>query len=141
MILEFRKLDKSAKKPKYAHENDAGMDLFTLDKCVLRPGEISKVRTGIAMNIPSGYVGIIKDKSSIASAGISTLAGVVDAGYQGEIVVVMQNLNTTDYIFEKGQKFSQILIHKVENPKLVLVKEFDDVSSRGSGGFGSTGTV
>lgn len=90
------------------------------------------------MEIPDGYVGLIWDKSSVGSKGIKTLGGVVDAGYRGEVNVVVHNLNTMPYTFLHGNKVAQMLIQKVE---LLEVKEVDTLndSSRGVGGFGSTG--
>ncbi len=93
---------------------------------------------GIAMEIPDGYVGLIWDKSSVGSKGIKTLGGVVDAGYRGEVNVVVHNLNNVPYIFSHGNKVAQMLIQKVELPEIEEVGTLND-SSRGEGGFGSTG--
>ena len=96
------------------------------------------VRTGIAMEIPEGFVGLIWDKSSIGSKGIKTLGGVIDAGYRGEIQVMVTNLGDTAYTFEHGHKVAQMIIQKVEFPEIVEVSELSE-SLRGEGAFGSTG--
>ncbi|MCD5381378.1 MAG: dUTP diphosphatase [Candidatus Pacebacteria bacterium] len=139
MQLQIKKLTETAVVPVFAHTTDAGMDLFADEAVELKPGERVLVSTGIAMAIPEGYVGLVWDKSGLAvKRGIKTMAGVIDAGYRGEIKVAL--LNTTDKAqsFEIGEKVSQILIQKVEQPEMVLVDELSD-TERGEGGFGSTG--
>ena len=97
------------------------------------------VRTGIAAQIPEGYVGLVWDKSGIAiKEGIKTLGGVIDSGYRGEILVGMINLGDKDYVFETGHKLAQLLIQKVEHIEVVEVRELSE-TPRGKGGFGSTG--
>ena len=91
------------------------------------------------MAIPPGYVGLIWDKSGIASKhGIKTMGGAIDSGYRGEIKIIMHNLSNTSYMIEKNTKIAQMLIQKVEQKDIVEVEELDE-SDRGSGGFGSTG--
>ncbi|MEK7646243.1 MAG: dUTP diphosphatase [Patescibacteria group bacterium] len=139
MILRIKKLDPAAKLPSRAHEYDAGLDLYALEKTILKSGERKAVRTGIALEIPEGYVGLIWDKSGIAiKEGIKTLGGVVDAGYRGEVLVGTINLSAEEYVFEAGHKVAQILIQKVEQMEIEEVSELTD-TTRGQGGFGSTG--
>ncbi len=140
MKLEVKKLDPLAKLPTRAHPDDAGLDLYTLEECVLRPGERQAIKTGIAIAIPSGYVGLIWDKSSIpAKWGVKTMGGVVDASYRGEIHVIVVNLSDMPYTVEKGVKIAQLLIQKVKLPEVCEVSELDD-TIRGEKGFGSSGT-
>jgi dUTP pyrophosphatase len=139
MKLKIKKLDKNARLPKYAHTNDAGMDLFSIESKTLESGERFVCRTGIAMAIPTGYVGLIWDKSGVAAkGGIKTMGGVVDSSYRGEVGVVLKNLSKEKYEIKKGEKIAQMLIQKIENPE---IEEVDDLESteRGNGGFGSTG--
>lgn len=97
------------------------------------------VRTGISLEIPEGYVGLIWDKSGIAiKEGIKTLGGVIDAGYRGEILIGVINLGNKDYVFDVGHKVAQILIQKIENFEIIESQELSD-TSRGQSGFGSTG--
>ena len=139
MILRIKKLDPAAKLPSRAHEYDAGLDLYALEKTILKSGERKAVRTGIALEIPEGYVGLIWDKSGIAiKEGIKTLGGVVDEGYRGEVLVGTINLSAEEYVFEAGHKVAQILIQKVEQMEIEEVSELTD-TTRGQGGFGSTG--
>jgi dUTP pyrophosphatase len=93
---------------------------------------------GVAFEIEVGCVGLIWDKSSIGSKSLKTLGGVVDAGYRGEVSVMVHNLGDTSYTFEHGHKVAQLVIQKVEFPEIVEVDELSE-SLRGEGGFGSTG--
>lgn len=139
MQLQIKKLTDTAVVPVFAHTTDAGMDLFADEVVEVKPGERVLVSTGIAMAIPEGYVGLVWDKSGLAvKRGIKTMAGVIDAGYRGEIKVAL--LNTTDETqsFEIGDKVSQMLIQKIEQPEMMVVNELSD-TERGEGGFGSTG--
>ncbi len=139
MIVGIKKIDPEAKLPAYAHPGDAGMDLFALEETAVAPGAIVKVRTGIAFEIPVGYVGLVWDKSSVGiNGGIKSVGGVLDAGYRGELFIGMANLSDKPYTFEKHHKVAQMLIQKVENPTLEEMTELSD-TSRGTGGFGSTG--
>lgn len=139
MEIKIKKIHKEARIPDYATKNDAGMDLYAVDDKVVVSGEIWACPTGIAMMIPSGYVGLIWDKSGIAlNGGVKTMGGVIDSGYRGEIRVIMKNLSDENYVINKGDKIAQILIQKVESFTVELVDELDE-SERGGGGFGSTG--
>ncbi len=139
MKLKIKKLDKNARLPKYAHANDAGMDLFSIEDKILESGERFVCGTGIALAIPEGYVGLIWDKSGVAAkGGIKTMGGVVDSSYRGEVGVVLKNLSKEKYEIKKGEKIAQMLIQKVENPEIKEVDDLED-TERGKGGFGSTG--
>jgi len=139
MQIKIKKLHPDAKLPSYAHVGDAGMDFFALEKVAVKAGEHIAVKTGISMEIPHGYVGLLWDKSGLAiKEGIKLLGGVIDAGYRGEIQIGLINLGKNTYTFEAGHKVAQMLIQKVESPDLVEVKDLNE-SSRGEKGFGSTG--
>ncbi|MBP9727807.1 MAG: dUTP diphosphatase [Candidatus Moranbacteria bacterium] len=140
MKLEIKKLQPDALLPARAHHDDAGLDLYANETLTLEPGMRRTVKTGIALAIPTGYVGLIWDKSSIPHKwGVKTMGGVIDASYRGEVGVIMVNLSEDPYIVEKWAKISQLLIQKVELPEVCEVSELDD-TIRGEGGFGSTGT-
>ncbi len=140
MKLRIKKINPGARLPVYGHAGDAGMDLFAAEEVVLGAGEVKAVPTGVKMAIPGGYAGLIWDKSGISLQGVHRLAGVVDAGYRGEVKVVMVNLGKKPYVFKKGQKVAQILIQPVQAVEVVDVGEDElDETSRGEGGFGSTG--
>jgi dUTP diphosphatase len=140
MKVRVKRTNPAAKLPVYQHPGDAGMDLFAAEDMTLGAGEVKAVPTGIKMAIPDGYVGLIWDKSGISLQGVHRLAGVVDAGYRGEVKVVMVNLGKVPFVFKQGQKVAQMLIQPVEAVEVVDVGEADlDETARGAGGFGSTG--
>ena len=139
MKIELKKLHPDAKLPAYAHAEDAGMDFFALESVTILPGERAAIKTGIAMAIPVGYVGLFWDKSGVAvKRGMKTIAGVIDAGYRGEVLVGLHNLGNEPQTFNVGDKVAQMLIQKVEHFALEEVSELDE-TARGEGGFGSTG--
>ena len=138
--VELKRLDRDMPLPSYAHEGDAGFDLVAREEVTIAPGERVQVPTGIALHIPDGYVGLVWDKSGLSHKhGLKTLGGVVDAGYRGEVMVGLVNLGTEPYTLERHHKVAQMLIQKVEQATLEIVDSLDD-STRGTGGFGSTGT-
>lgn len=139
MELKIVKLYQDAVLPTYAHPGDAGLDLYSYEDYVLRPWERRGVSTGIKMEIPVGFVGLVWDKSGRAlREGLHTLAGVVDAGYRGEIQVVLENLGNSPIEIKKGTKLAQMLIQAVEQATILEARELSD-TSRGEGAFGSTG--
>lgn len=138
MELKVKRIHPEAKIPCYGHPGDAGMDLFAVQDHVLMPGETWAVPTGIQVAIPEGHAGLIWDKSGISLKGVHRLAGVVDAGYRGEVRVVMVNLGREPFVIKAGMKISQMLIQPVALARIVEAEDLDD-TSRGEGGFGSTG--
>ncbi len=124
----------------HAHITDAGLDLVSTTEIVLIPRIPVKIGTGISIEIPDGYVGLIWDKSSVGSMGIKTLGGVIDSDYRGEVIVTLINLTNNEITFPAQKKIAQIIIQKYENVEPLLSDELSDTShSRGEGGFGSTG--
>lgn len=139
MELKIAKLHPDAIMPAYAHDTDAGMDLFCAEAITIAPQQRVQVSTGIAMEIPDGYVGLIWDKSGISHKhGIKTVGGVIDAGYRGEIKIGVVNMSDQSYTFEVGHKVAQLLIQKIEQPIIIEVNQLSE-SARGDNGFGSTG--
>jgi len=139
MKLKIQKLHPNANIPSYAHPGDAGLDIHSIAKHALAPGERAMIPTGIGLALPPGTVGLVWDKSGLAiKKGLKTLGGVIDEGYRGEVMIGLVNLSDADYVIEAGDKIAQILIQQVERPELETVDELDD-TSRGTGGFGSTG--
>lgn len=139
MELPIKKLHSDAKLPAFAHDTDAGMDLCTTEEITIAPGESAAFPTGLAFAIPVGYVGLIWDKSGVAiKRNVKTKAGVIDAGYRGEVMVGVFNIGTEPQTFEVGDKVAQMLIQKIEQPNIVEVNELDE-TARGEGAFGSTG--
>lgn len=115
------------------------MDLYCLDDVTISPSELAKIGTGISVELPLGYVALVWDKSGIAlGRQLKVFGGVLDAGYRGEYFVNLYNAGTEPQYFEAGEKVGQILIQKIEQPKILIVDDLTD-TSRGSSGFGSTG--
>ncbi len=124
--------------PVRAHPNDAGLDLFCFEDAILSPGQGKLIRTGIAVALPEGHVGLVADRSSMAKKGLKTAGGVIDAGYRGEIQVVLWNISREEMRISRGERIAQLLILPIATPAVVEVKALDE-TKRGSGGFGSTG--
>jgi dUTP pyrophosphatase len=140
LTVNIKRLDPAACLPAYAYAHDAGMDLFVVRDTILEPGVMTKVATGIAMEIPQGYVGLIWDKSGLAAThGLKTLGGVIDSNYRGEIMVGMINLSTEPYALLAGNKVAQMLIQEVPMVELREVEELGTTTERGAGAFGSSG--
>lgn len=139
MNICIKKLYPDSRLPTYAHSDDAGMDMYAHENVTLAPGERHAVTTGIAMAIPEEYVGLVWDKSGRAlHDGLTTLAGVVDASYRGEIQIVLLNCTDKPVMISFGEKIAQLLIQPVLHAVLEEVDELPQ-TSRGTGGFGSTG--
>lgn len=139
MEIKIKRLDKEAILPSYAHPGDVGMDLFSLEDYVLKPGERKIFPVGFALEFEEGYAAIVKDKGSLPkNGGIHTMGGVFDAGYRGEYNAMLINLGSEPYRIEKGHKIAQLVIIPVASAKLKEVDELS-TSSRGEGRFGSTG--
>lgn len=142
IAIKIKILDKTLPIPKYAHKGDAGIDLYSAIDCILKPLERKKVPTGIKVSIPEGYAGFVQPRSGLAiKNGISIVntPGLIDSGYRGEICTILINLDTKkEFKIKKGDKICQLVIQKFEDAKIELVEELD-VTSRGEGGFGSTG--
>jgi len=138
MKIPVKKIKSEAKMPGLYHSGDAGLDLFSCEAITIGPGETVSVPTGLQMAIPFGYAGLIWDKSGLALQGLHRLAGVVDAGYRGEVRVVLTNLGQKPFVISQGMKIAQLLVQPVETPEPVETDNLDE-TTRGQGGFGSTG--
>lgn len=139
--IKIKKLCEDAIIPSYSHKGDAGVDIYSIKDYLLKPFERILVSTGISIAIPSGYEAQIRPKSGLSlKKGISIVntPGTVDSGYRGEIGVIAINLGNEDFKIGKGEKIAQMVFNKVEEAEFREVNELDD-TSRGEGGFGSTG--
>jgi len=140
--IQIKLLDVGLPMPRYQHDGDAGLDLSSRIDLVLAPGERAIVPTGIAVAIPRGYAGLVLIRSGLAARhGIQCVnsPGLIDSGYRGEIAVIMLNTDKRDsFVVSRGDRIAQLLIQRVEEVALVKADELDD-TSRGAGGFGSTG--
>ena len=139
MNLKVKKLNPEAKLPIYAHEKDAGADLFSVEETTINPGEIKPIHTGIAIALPPNHVGLIWDKSGMAANHhIHCLAGVIDEGFRGEWKVTLINLGKEPFAIEKHQKIAQFLVQPIVYATVQEVQELDE-TDRGENAFGSTG--
>ncbi|MFA4936873.1 MAG: dUTP diphosphatase [Patescibacteria group bacterium] len=140
MQLQVKKVDPRAKLPSYALPGDAALDLFALEDYIAPAGKyVSGIRTGVAIAIPEGFVGLCWDKSGLAAKhGITVLAGVIDSGFRGEMLLTVFNTSDQDYHFNAGDKVMQLVIQPVASVEIVEIDELPS-SARGNGSFGSTG--
>ena len=132
------KLDPGAFMPERAHENDAGYDLRSPVTGRLYAGEAVVIDTGVHVEIPAGYVGMLKSKSGLNVVHDIVGEGVIDSGYTGSIRVKLYNHGAESYVIEEGDKISQLVILPIITPELELVAHLDE-TERGDNGFGSTG--
>ncbi len=139
--IKVLKLDRAAQLPRYAHTGpfgDLAADLYAVTGVTLAVGATMPVATGVAMEFPATHGALVEDRSGLAVRGVTTLAGVIDPGYRGEIKVVMTNLSAVAVEIKAGDRIAQLrIVRRIE-------AQFDEVSelveaSRGAAGFGSTG--
>jgi dUTP pyrophosphatase len=139
--IKVMKLDAAAQLPRYAHTGpfgDLAADLYAVESTTLAAGATMPVATGVAMEFPSSHGALVEDRSGLAVRGVTTLAGVIDPGYRGEIKVVMTNLSAGAVEIKAGDRIAQLrIVRRIE-------AQFDEVSelleaARGARGFGSTG--
>jgi len=142
MEVLIKRLDASVPIPSYAKAGDAGADLATRIDFTIQPGERMLVPTGISIALPNGYVALVHPRSGLAiKHGISMVntPGTVDAGYRGELQVILINHDLTQPVsFKKGDRIAQLVIQKVEHAQFVEVENLPG-SERSADGFGSTG--
>jgi dUTP pyrophosphatase len=138
----IRRIDATVAVPAYAHPGDAGADLVTTVDVRLEPGQRAMVPTGVSIALPHGYVALVHPRSGLAAAcGLSIVnaPGTVDAGYRGEIKVLLVNLDPAEAVtLRRGDRIAQLVIQRVEQARFVEVDTLPG-SGRGDGGYGSTG--
>ncbi len=141
MDLNVLKLDNELPTPTRAHQDDAGLDLRARYPVQLEPGERVTVGTGVALAIPSGHAGLVMARSGLASrygVGLVNSPGLIDAGYRGEIRVVLVNLGRQRVDIARGDRIAQLVVVPVLIAGVAVVESLDS-SSRGVKGFGSSG--
>lgn len=138
-VLEVKKFFSDVSLPEYALSSDVGFDLRANETVTLQPFEQKTVRTGIALKIPEGHVGLIRDRAGITTKmGVHTAAGTFDPAYRGEVSVVLINFGEETVQVEKGMRMAQMVILPVKKVKIKEVKQLE-VTDRYDRGFGSTG--
>jgi dUTP diphosphatase len=142
LIVEFTRLSDEARAPEQAHDHDAGYDLFAAEAARIEPGARASVGTGIAVAIPSGHAGLVLPRSGLAARhGIALVnaPGLIDAGYRGELRVLLLNTDRDDpFEIEQGDRIAQLLVTRVEPARFVEARGLSE-TARGDRGFGSTG--
>ena len=143
MKLSIRRIDPAAQMPTYAHPGDAGKDVRSIEELTLDPGARALVHTGLVFQLPPDAEAQVRPRSGLAlKHGVTVLnsPGTIDAGYRGEVGVILVNLGQQPFRIEKGMKIAQVVVSRVEQAEIVDVQETDE-TDRGSGGFGSTGVL
>ncbi|MEX2486031.1 MAG: dUTP diphosphatase [Nitriliruptoraceae bacterium] len=141
VTVQVRRLRPDAILPVYAHPDDAGMDLASVEPVRLVARGRAAVGTGLAVAIPPGWVGLVHPRSGLARRHGITVAnapGTIDAGYRGELQVLLVNLSDEDYSIDAGERIAQLVVQPVAHADLVEVDALD-TTLRGDSGFGSTG--
>lgn len=139
MKLKIKKLRSDAKLPTHGHPGDAGIDFYCVEDVRFPPGKQERVHTGLAIEIPEGYVGLIWDKSSISfNLGLKVMGGVIDSSYRGEIIMNLLNVSNKEVLMTKDHKIAQMIIQKFEHCDILEVSELSG-SVRGERREGSTG--
>jgi dUTP pyrophosphatase len=139
--VPVRQVDAALPLPAYARPDDAGLDLHAAEGVTLAPGARALVPTGLALAIPPGFAGLVLPRSGLALRhGVTCLntPGLIDAGYRGEVKVLLVNLGEAPVTLSRGDRIAQLVVQRVERVTLVPVAELPP-SARGPGGFGSTG--
>lgn len=140
--IALKMLDDSLPALTYAQEGDAGVDLRAAENLVLQPGERALVATGVAIALPTGYVGLVHPRSGLAAKhGITVVnaPGTIDSGYRGEIKVCLLNTDSSEpFVVSHGDRIAQLVIQRYEQANFMLTEELPS-SVRGVDGFGSTG--
>jgi dUTP pyrophosphatase len=139
--LQVKRLVADVPLPAYAHDGDAGLDLAAAEDVELPAGGRAAVPTGLAVAVPRGWVGLVHPRSGLARQHGVTVAnapGTIDAGYRGEVQVLLVNLGRDPVTLRKGDRVAQLLLQRVGRAEIVEVEELDG-TTRGEGGFGSTG--
>lgn len=136
------RIDPGLPMPRYAHPGDAGVDLHTSVDAVVAPGERAVLPTGLAIALPDGYAAFVHPRSGLAATyGVALVnsPGTVDAGYRGEVKVIVVNLDRNAPVeFHRGDRVAQLVVQRVEHARFHEVAELPG-TARGAGGFGSTG--
>ncbi|MFI6322144.1 dUTP diphosphatase [Nonomuraea sp. NPDC050556] len=138
----LQRLDAELPPPSYAHPGDAGADLHTAEDVELLPGERKVVRTGVAIALPDGFAAFVHPRSGLAAKhGVTVVnaPGTIDAGYRGEIMVILLNTDAKDAVrLSRGDRIAQLVVQRVEKVAFCEVEQLPG-SARGTGGHGSTG--
>ena len=137
--MDLQQLDPELPAPAYAHPGDAGLDLYAAHNAFVT-GETVLIRTGVAVAVPDGHVGLVCPRSGLSKYGVTVAnaPGVVDSGYRGELMVRLTTTSSTPYQVTRGDRIAQLLVISTARPTITVV-DYLDTTERGANGFGSTG--
>ncbi|WP_010233784.1 dUTP diphosphatase [Clostridium arbusti] len=141
MNLKIKRINEEAILPEYAHEGDAGLDLFSIEDKIIKPGETTLIHTGIQMELPKNTEAQVRPRSGLAlkhSITVLNTPGTIDEGYRGEVGVILINHGKANFKVEKQMKIAQMVIKPVFRVQIEEVSELSE-TERSEGGFGSTG--
>tara|TARA_B100001123_G_C15264595_1_gene1007948 strand:- start:90 stop:524 length:435 start_codon:yes stop_codon:yes gene_type:complete len=139
--IKIKRLNENAILPEKQHDSDAGYDLYSIEEIILKPNQIYKVKTGIAIQIPNNYGGLVLPRSGLSSKyGISLIntPGLIDPGYRGELLIPLINHSSNEYTINKNERVAQLILIDIPEVKIEVTSDLD-ASDRDSKGFGSTG--
>jgi dUTP pyrophosphatase len=137
--LRFKRLHPGAQLPTRGSAGAAGLDLYAVERVIIRPGARAAVRTGLAAAIPAGFYGRVAPRSGLAVRhGIDVLAGVIDSDYRGEILCALVNHGEEPFEVEPGARVAQLIVEAITTPEPAWAEDLEE-TARGAGGFGSTG--
>ena len=139
--IKIKRLNENAILPEKQHDSDAGYDLYSIEEIILKPNQIYKVKTGIAIQIPNNYGGLVLPRSGLSSKyGISLIntPGLIDSGYRGELLIPLINHSSNEYTINKTERVAQLILLEIPEVKIEVTSDLDE-SDRDSKGFGSTG--
>lgn len=138
-MLHVHRLTDTAKLPSKKHDDDAGFDLSSDEDFTIEPWNKYLVSSGICFTVPPGTYGQIAPRSGMSMKGVFVNAGVIDRNYTGEVKILLFNMTSEPLTFKQGDRVAQLIVKKIENPKVVECVEGLTATDRGSDGFGSTG--
>lgn len=141
MELKVKRIAEKAVLPNYAHPGDAGLDLYSIERKTIQPGESTSIRTGITIQLPPNTEAQVRPRSGLAlnyAVTVLNSPGTIDHGYRGEVKVILINHGKAPFEVEEGMKIAQMVIQSVLTVEIIQVDELSE-TRRGEGGFGSTG--
>jgi dUTP pyrophosphatase len=141
MELKVKLIDEKAILPRYAHPGDAGLDLFSVERKTIQPGESALIGTGIIIQLPADTEAQVRPRSGLAlnhRVTVLNTPGTIDHGYRGEVKVILINHGNAPFVVDEGMKIAQLVIQPVLTVDVTAVDELSE-TRRGDGGFGSTG--
>jgi dUTP pyrophosphatase len=136
--IEVKRLSSEATLPTRAYPDDAGLDIYALEDALIAPSEGKLLSTGVAIAVPAKHVGMVCDRSSMAKKGLKTAGGIIDAGYRGELKIVLWNIGKEATRIVRGERIAQLLILPIQTPAVTEVTDLPP-AERGDKGFGSSG--